>query len=118
MRATAKPIKDATEATLQLDAKGNLRHLLTLKGLDKALLIDILDDAEGYLTKPGSQPARSRSLAGRTVAIEEREGELQRVEVSEGALHELLAAHVPVPVPSAREGGKKRKIEKKKLPPV
>lgn len=68
MRATAKPIRDATEATLQLDAKGNLRHLLTLKGLDKALLIDILDDAEGYLTKPGSQPARSRSLAGRTVA--------------------------------------------------
>lgn len=56
------------EATLQLDAKGNLRHLLTLKGLDKALLTDILDDAEGYLTSPGSLPARSRSLAGRTIA--------------------------------------------------
>ncbi|MGI9248555.1 MAG: aspartate carbamoyltransferase catalytic subunit [Woeseiaceae bacterium] len=56
------------EATLQLDARGNLRHLLTLKGLDKALLTDILDDAEGYLTSPGSLPARSRSLAGRTIA--------------------------------------------------
>ncbi len=56
------------EASLQLDADGNLRHLLTLKGLDRDLLIDILDDAESYLTAPGSLPARSRSLAGRTVA--------------------------------------------------
>ena len=56
------------EASLQLDANGNLRHLLTLKGLDKGLLVDILDDAESYLTEPGSLPARSRSLAGRTVA--------------------------------------------------
>ena len=56
------------EAALQLDAKGNLRHLLTLKGLDRALLIDMLDDAERYLTAPGSLPARSDSLAGRTVA--------------------------------------------------
>jgi len=61
-----RPIDD--EAALQLDDKGNLRHLLTLKGLDKALLIDILDDAERYLTAPGSPPARSKSLAGRTVA--------------------------------------------------
>lgn len=56
------------EASLQLDASGELRHLLTLKGLDKGLLIDMLDDAEGYLTAPGSLPARSRVLAGRTVA--------------------------------------------------
>ena len=55
------------EAALQLDANGNLRHLLTLKGLDKALLTDILDDAEAYLTAPGDLPARSQSLAGRTV---------------------------------------------------
>jgi len=68
MSATSKsrPIDD--EAALQLDANGNLRHLLTLKGLDKRLLIDILDDAERYLTAPGSLPVRSKSLAGRTVA--------------------------------------------------
>ena len=68
MSATTKlrPIDD--EAALQLDDKGNLRHLLTLKGLDKALLIDILDEAERYLTAPGSPPARSKSLVGRTVA--------------------------------------------------
>ena len=56
------------EAALQLDSNGNLRHLLTLKDLDKALLTDILDDAEAYLTAPGLQPARSQALAGRTVA--------------------------------------------------
>ncbi len=56
------------EASLQIDENGNLRHLLTLKGLDKTLLVDILDDAEQYLRKPGDLPARSRALAGRTVA--------------------------------------------------
>ena len=55
------------EASLQLDENGNLRHLLTLKNLDKALLLDILDDAEQYLTEPGALPARSQSLAGRSV---------------------------------------------------
>ena len=55
------------EAALQLDANGNLRHLLTLKGLDKRMLVDILDDAERFLTEPGKIPARSQSLAGRSV---------------------------------------------------
>ena len=56
------------EASLQLDANGRLRHLLTLDGLDKTLLTDILNDAEGYLTEPGVLPASSQSLAGRSVA--------------------------------------------------
>jgi aspartate carbamoyltransferase catalytic subunit len=56
------------EAALQLDDHGNLRHLLTLRNLDRALLIDILDDAEGYLTEAGQRPARRDLLAGRTVA--------------------------------------------------
>jgi aspartate carbamoyltransferase catalytic subunit len=56
------------EATLQLDANGNLCHLLTLKGISKLLLTEILDDAENYLTEPGELPARSQTLAGRTVA--------------------------------------------------
>jgi len=67
MNATAfKDLDD--EAALQLDANGNLRHLLTLKGLQKSLLTDILDDAEAYLTQMGSLPARSQSLRGRTIA--------------------------------------------------
>ena len=56
------------EASLQLDANGRLQHLLTLDGLNKTLLTDILDDAEGYLTEPGVLPASSQSLAGRSVA--------------------------------------------------
>jgi aspartate carbamoyltransferase catalytic subunit len=55
------------EAALQIDTNGNLCHLLTLKGLDKGLLVDILDDAEGFLTPPGAIPARNQSLQGRTV---------------------------------------------------
>jgi aspartate carbamoyltransferase catalytic subunit len=55
------------ESALQIDGNGNLRHLLTLKGLDKALLVDILDDAETFLTRPGDLPARRQSLAGRSV---------------------------------------------------
>ena len=56
------------QASLQLDARGNLRHLLTLKGLEKDLLVELLDDAERYLRPAGATPARSRVLAGRTVA--------------------------------------------------
>ncbi|NNF40046.1 MAG: aspartate carbamoyltransferase catalytic subunit [Woeseiaceae bacterium] len=67
---SAKPETRHTndDAALQLDGQGNLRHLLTLKGLDRALLTDILDDAERYLTAPGRPPARSDALRGRTVA--------------------------------------------------
>jgi len=55
-------------ANLQLDADGNLRHLLTLKGLDKDMLVGLLDDAQDFVTLPGDSTARSQSLAGRTVA--------------------------------------------------
>lgn len=34
---------------LQLDARGNLRHFLTVDGLDRRLLTEILDRAEGFL---------------------------------------------------------------------
>jgi len=56
------------QADLQLYPDGSLRHLLTLKGLEKGLLLDILDDAERFLSPAGSMPKRSRTLAGRTVA--------------------------------------------------
>jgi aspartate carbamoyltransferase catalytic subunit len=52
----------------QFDARGRLRHLVTLKDLPRELLIELLDRAEGYLTPPGDYPATSRALAGRTVA--------------------------------------------------
>jgi aspartate carbamoyltransferase catalytic subunit len=60
--------KTDNQASLQLDTRGELRHLLTLEGLDKALLVDLLDDAERFLSPQGSMPVRSQALAGRTVA--------------------------------------------------
>lgn len=68
MNSTETSEKLEDEAELQLDADGNLRHLLTLKGLHASLLNQILTDAESFLTAPGNLPARSQSLAGRTVA--------------------------------------------------
>ena len=56
------------EASLQLNADGSLRHLLTLKGLERELLVAMLDDAERFITAENELPARSDALAGRTVA--------------------------------------------------
>jgi len=56
------------DANVQLDSDGSLRHLLTLKGLHRDLLVDLLDSAESYLSPEGSLPARSTALEGRTVA--------------------------------------------------
>jgi aspartate carbamoyltransferase catalytic subunit len=55
------------ESSLQIDENGNLRHLLTLKGLEKSMLVGILDDAEKNLTRPGDIPTHSQALAGRSV---------------------------------------------------
>ena len=52
---------------LQFDNKGNLRHFLSLKGIGSELLNQLLEDAEKYLTLPGSMSVRSKSLAGRTI---------------------------------------------------
>lgn len=55
------------DTTLQFDQHGNLRHLLSLRGMSAQSLTELLDEAEQYLTEPGALPARSQSLAGRTV---------------------------------------------------
>ncbi len=68
MQATESSSGTRSEADLQLRDDGGLRHLLTLKGLEKSLLIDLLDDAERFLSPTGKPPARSQALAGRTVA--------------------------------------------------
>lgn len=65
MTPTEPELED--ESSLQLDKQGRLRHLLTLKGLEADMLTAILDDAQSYLTAPGVMPARSQTLAGRTV---------------------------------------------------
>ena len=56
------------DSNVQLDSDGSLRHLLTLKGLGKDMLIELLNSAESYLSPEGSLPVRSKALQGRTVA--------------------------------------------------
>ncbi len=56
------------ESDLQLTPAGRLRHLLTLNGMSRQQLVDLLDRAETYLRPHGQGVARSRALAGRTVA--------------------------------------------------
>ena len=56
------------EASLQINADGSLRHLLTLRGLNRSLLVRLLDDAERFISPLGAPAARSDSLAGFTIA--------------------------------------------------
>lgn len=53
---------------MQLKTDGRLRHLLTLKGLDRATLTRLLNAADGYLSDIGEAPVRNENLTGRTVA--------------------------------------------------
>ena len=68
MQSTESLPGGRSESELQLREDGSLRHLLTLKGLEKSLLIELLDEAERFLSPMGSHPVRSSALAGRTVA--------------------------------------------------
>ena len=65
--STPEPVNTDTLPDIQLTPEGDLRHLLTLSGLPAALITDILDDAERYLTEAGELPVRTQALAGRTV---------------------------------------------------
>ena len=56
------------DARLQLSRSGRLRHLLTLRGLSRALLTALLDQSEAFLSPMGSAAIRSDQLAGKTVA--------------------------------------------------
>ena len=53
---------------IQFDAKGRLRHLLSLEGLGRQALTTLLDRAETFRVTPGDAPRRHSALTGRTVA--------------------------------------------------
>lgn len=53
---------------LQLTSDGKLRHLLTLRGLDRERITALLDRAETFLSPMGNAPVRNAQLKGRTVA--------------------------------------------------
>ncbi len=56
------------ESALQLTGKGQLRHLLTLRGITREQLTELMDRAETFLSPSGQRVIRSRALEGRTVA--------------------------------------------------
>jgi len=53
---------------LQFTSSGRLRHLITLRGLNKSQITSLLDQAEQFLSPLGEAAVRSQSLRGRTVA--------------------------------------------------
>jgi aspartate carbamoyltransferase catalytic subunit len=57
-----------TPTVPQLDAHGRLRHLLTLDGLPRGLLEELLERAAALAATPGHAAARGEALRGRTVA--------------------------------------------------
>ena len=61
-------MKNLKTDSLQLTPAGKLKHLLSLKGLDKSFINRLLNHAETYLRPKGSLPARDYGLQGRTVA--------------------------------------------------
>lgn len=58
----------ASSASAQLTETGELRHLLTLEGLDRSLVQTLLDLSDEYRRPAGQIPARDDRLAGQTVA--------------------------------------------------
>ena len=64
----ASALTTDTGRDLQRDPGGRLRHLLTLEGLSRDELAQLLDLAQFYVRVPGDLPARDQSLLGRTVA--------------------------------------------------
>jgi aspartate carbamoyltransferase catalytic subunit len=52
----------------QLYSDGTLHHLLTLDGLDRKLLENLIERSQGYLRAADSAPARATSLTGLTIA--------------------------------------------------
>ncbi len=58
---------EISDADLQFTADGRLRHLLTLRGLNRQHITGLLDRAESFLSAPGEPAVRSQELKNVTV---------------------------------------------------
>ena len=63
-----QPVPSPDGDRLQLTADGALRHLLTMRGLDRTLITKLLDRSETYLSPIGDAAVRTEDLKGRTIA--------------------------------------------------
>ena len=57
-----------TESNIQLDNQGRLKHFLTIEGLNRSLLIDILDHAESFAGVGQRAVKKVPLLRGKTIA--------------------------------------------------
>ena len=60
-------IDDNFSANIQLDSAGNLNHFLSIDGLSKERLIDLLDLAKAFINDSPSKKHQQELLAGHTV---------------------------------------------------
>jgi len=63
----ATPLSSALPASLQLSADGRLRHFLTIEGLSRALLTEILDTAESFAGVKDQTVKKVPLLRGKTI---------------------------------------------------
>ena len=54
-------------SSVQFDTKGNLRHFLTIDGMSREALVEILDDAESFISIGERQIRKVPILRGRTL---------------------------------------------------
>ena len=57
-----------TGNNIQLDAKGRLKHFLTIEGIDRSLLLEILDYAESFAAVVERAVKKVPLLRGKTIA--------------------------------------------------
>lgn len=57
-----------TSNNIQLDAKGRLKHFLTIEGIDRSLLLEILDYAESFAAVGERAVKKVPLLRGKTIA--------------------------------------------------
>ena len=55
------------QQNIQLDAQGRLRHLLTIEGLKRQMIVDILDAAESFTSVTGQAVKKVPLLRGKTI---------------------------------------------------
>jgi aspartate carbamoyltransferase catalytic subunit len=65
LRTSSSKVEDIE---LQLSTNGQLRHLLTMRRLDRERINGLLNQAQKFVTGPGQPVARSDALRGKTVA--------------------------------------------------
>ncbi len=63
-----KSIDSRRAGDLQMSPDGRLRHLLTMRGLSRSLITQLLDRSQSYLSPIGRPAVRSDDLKGRTIA--------------------------------------------------